>query len=174
MLRRESIELLRPRHTVALWASPFCWVSSHFPLLPFPGSTSASWSSSGPTQVLSCALSQPPAVCYFVYMWWWLCWSPFFFVYVILCICEIPMCLNELCFIYSDCCTVRCRFIDHLLIDCSQLCCHRWDVWKPSFLRVFFHVIIYLFLAVLCRPLLLCGLFLRGCPLASHVVERRP
>ena len=80
---------------------------------PHPGPLPA------PLRCVSCALSQPPAGCYFVYMWWWLCWSPFFFVYLILCIWEIPMCLNELCFIYSDCCTVHCHFIDHLLIDCS-------------------------------------------------------
>ena len=39
---------------------------------------------------------------------------------------------------------------------------------QEAFCFSFFHVFIYLLLAVLCRSLLLCGLFLRDCPLVSR------
>ena len=162
-----STVFLRPWHAVTVWARPFfCWVSSHSPLLSLTPFTSASWPPPAPLRCVSCTFSSPLAVRYCVYMWWWLCWS-FFFVYLVLCIWEIPVCLNELCFIYSDSYVVCCHFMGHLFIDCGQLCCHQWDFRKRSFFNVFFHII-HLFLAVLCRSLLLRRLFLRGCPLVSR------
>ena len=153
-----GLRLLRPWHTVTLWARPFCWVLSHFPLLPFPPSTSASWSSSGPPQVrVLCTLPAPCRVLFCIYV-------------VVVVLISFFLCVLNIMHLRNT------HVFEWTLLHLFWLLHGTLSFYRPSVNRLQLAVLslvrcqeaFYLFLAVLCLPLLLCGLFLRGCPLASH------